>query len=308
MSTEPEVLFRKIGRNSGPVIRGKKPAFAEPTNLTDNHLLRAFWLTTMVESGGKLGSVMMADGTAATAGLEQVIAVYPRNMKEQGPLFKLLNRMDAISPVSYFLDFTTLGWRISEDGVLRDSNGSMVLPKVIRDTFTPINGKVPRSNRDDWERSKAWAIGFHKLFSLEQTRDTQVRCGIEHMTKFAKRVKSPKLGRDSIEDVCYFGEVQNPSPFLPNHPEMDLAMCMLWNYKTNAPTPALSALHRARTAFNPQTNMQKFAHYLVTLLRTTRYGRWRTNRYDRSRQHAMKVWPNNLFEGPDAVMPARETR
>jgi hypothetical protein len=308
MTTEPKVLFRQIGSYSGPVIRGKKPAFATVPRMSDYHLLRAFWLTTMVESGGKLGSVMMADGTGATASLEQVIAVYPRNMKEQGPLFKLLNRIDAIAPVTYYLDFIGMGWRISEDGVLRNQQGKPVAPKLIRDTFTPMGGKVSQSSGGNWKRSKEWAIGFHKLFSLDQTRDTQVRCGIEHITKFAKRTKSSKLDGRTVEDVCYGGEVQNPNPFLPDCPEMDLAMCMWWNYKTNAPAPAITALHETRIAFNPDNAPEYFARYLLTKLRTSRYGRWGTNRYDRSRKHAMAVWPVELFEGPDPVMPERKTR
>jgi hypothetical protein len=315
MTAEPKVLFRQIGSFSGPVIRGKKPAFADAPTMSDNHLLRAFWLTTMVESGGKLGSVMMADGTGATASLEQVIAVYPRNMKDQGPLFKLLNRIDVVAPVSYYLDFIGMGWRISEDGVLRDQQGKPVAPKLIRDTFTPVGGRVPQSAGDNWKRSKEWAIGFHKLFSLDQTRDTQVRCGIEHITKFAKRVKSSKLGRETVEYVCYGGyddragkgEVQNPNPF-PNCPELDLAMCMWWNYKTNAPSPALKALQEARLTFYPALEPEQFARCLLNKLRTSRYGRWGTNRYDRSRKHAMEVWPTELFEGPDAIMPARKTR
>lgn len=307
MTTEPKVLFRSIGSFSGPVIRGKKEAFATIPTLTDNHLLRAFWLTTMVESGGKLGSVMMADGTGATASLEQVIAVYPRNMKVQGPLFKLLNRIDAIAPIPYYLDFIGMGWRISEDGVLREQQGKPVAPKLIRDTFTPpTGGKVPRSG-DAWKRSKEWAIGFHKLFSLDQTRDTQIRCGIEHITKFAKRVKSKKLDRETVEDICYSGEVQNPNPF-SNHASLDLAMCLFFNYKTNAPSPALTALNESRLTFNPRTEPVMFSKCFIGKLRKSRYGRWGTNRYDRSRQYAMTVWPRDLFEGADAIMPARNTR
>lgn len=306
MNPEPKVCFRQIGSYSGPVIHGTDPAFGAPPSMTDNHLLRAFWLTSMVESGGFLGTVMMADGTGATAGLEQMIAVYPRNMKEQGPLFKLLNRIDMIVPVPYYLDFAHYGWRLSEDGVLRDKNGTMVPPEKIRDTFTPMSGKVAKKGKN-WSAAKAWAISFHQLFSLEQTRDTQVRCGIEHLTKFAKRYKSKRTNRKSIEETCYGGEVQNPQVFA-DCPEVDLALCMWWNYKTNAPNPALSALNTSRLSFPPTEQPVQFAHNLLNRLRASRYGRWGTNRYDRSRKHAMGVWPKNLFEGDGAIMPARKTR
>ena len=249
-----------------------------------------------------LGSVMMADGTGATAGLEQVIAVYPRNMKEQGPLFKLLNRINNVAPVDYYLNFAKNGWRISEDGVLRDNKGKIVTPKMIRDTFTPTGGKVSQSNIESWEQAKAWAIGFHQLFSLDQTRSTQINCGIEHITKFAKRVKSFRLNYNSIEDVCYNGEVQNPHPFV-NCPEIDLAMCMWWNYRTNAPSPALTALKEASDEYDPKNNPDQFAKLLVKKLRTSRYGRWGTYRYDRSRQYAIDIWPKELFEKSDSIMP-----
>lgn len=305
MNTEPKVHFREIGSYSGPVIHGTKDAFDQPhPTLKEHHLRRAFWLTTMVESGGKLGSIMMADGTGVTAGLEQVVAVYPNNMKEQGALFKLLNRMDCVVPMTYFLDFDQYKWRLGEDGVLRDKNGEPVSPRVIRDTFTPPNGKVPKSGRQ-WRQATEWALDFHTLFRLPQTQKTQVICGIEHLAKFAKRYKSKRLGYETIEDICYCGEAQNPHVF-SLHPELDLAMCMFWNYKTNAPSPALTALNEARHTFNPVNEPVRFARCLLNTLRESGYGRWGTNRYDRSREHAMDVWPKELFEGPDAVMPPRQ--
>jgi len=227
-------------------------------------------------------------------------------MQEQGPLFKLLNRMSGMTPITYYLPFDENGWYISEDGILRDHLGKPVPPKTIRDTFTPTGGKVPKNGKQ-WHEAKRWAIAFHALFSLQQTSNLQTRCGIEHLTKFAKRYKSRRTDRKSVEEICYGGEVQNPQVFA-ECPEMDLAMCLFWNYKTNAPNPALDALQKARLTFNPTQSPEKFAGCLLNLLRTSRYGRWGTNRYDRSREHAMDVWPKNLFEGGSAIMPARKTR
>ncbi|MHC4298784.1 MAG: hypothetical protein ACYS7Y_16020 [Planctomycetota bacterium] len=305
MDKDPKTYFRRIGKYSGPVIHGESDVFDQkhPT-LKERHLVRAFWLTTMVESGGKLGSIMMADGTGVTAGLEQVVAVYPNNMKQQGPLFKLLNRIDNITPVAYFLDFDQYKWRITEDGVLRDKHGEAVSPKVIRDTFTPPDGKVPKSGHQ-WEEAKEWALDFHALFRMKQTKNTQFKCGIEHLAKFAKRYRSKLLGYETVENICYDGEVHDTAA-VSLFPEMDLAMCMFWNYKTNAPSPALKALNKARITHSPTNQPVKFAHHLLKEMRESDYGRWGTNRYDRSREYAMLVWPQELFEGPDAIMPARQ--
>jgi len=304
MTKKTKVIFRQIGSFSGPVIHGTFPAFAKEMTLGNSHLVRAFWLTTMVESGGMLGTIMMADGTGVTAGLEQVVAVYPRDMKVQGPLFKMLNRINATTYIDDYLGLSQCGWRISEDGVLRDKFGAPVPPKKIRDTFTPMGGKVNQRSKADWEQASEWALRFHNLFGSQSTSRVQYQCGIEQQTKFAKRFKSQKLNYESVEEVCYDGEVQNPNPFNDHH--MDLAMCMWWNYKTNAPSPALTALNEARLTFDPKTDSHQFAKCLLNRLRTSRYGRWGTNRYDRSRECALSVWPSELFEGPDAVMPARK--
>ncbi len=302
-----KVLHRSIGSYSGPVIRGKISAFSHAPVLNEPHLLRAFWLTTMVESGGRLGAVMMADGTGCTAGLEQVIAVYPRNLKEQGPLFKLLNRMDGVAPVAYHLDFISHGWTLSEDGVLRKQSGERVAPKEIRDTFTPTGGRVAGPGSGDaWDRSRKWALGFHQLFSLQQTSRLQVRCGIEHLAKFAKRYKTRKLGRQTVEALCYGGQAQNPDVF-NDCLELDLAMAFWWNYKTNAPSPALTALAKELDNSSITSNPVAFARNLIYRMRMSNYGRWATNRYDRTREHALTVWPKEFFEGDTAIMPARRT-
>jgi hypothetical protein len=95
----------------------------------------------------------------------------------------------------------------------------------------------------------------------------------------------------------------------------DLAMAMWWNYKVNGPAPAKTRLGRAIKRFKLATNAptvdfadpddDRFGRFLINQLRSSTYGRWATNRYDRTRQHSMKVWPRRLFTGPKAVMPKR---
>jgi hypothetical protein len=293
------VKHKKIGSFSGPYIYGKRNVFPHLPNHSNSHLERAFWLTTMVESGGKTGTIMGADGTGITASLEQLPAVYPRNMQVQGPLFKMLRRIDLLIPVTYWLPFRVEGWTLAHDGVLRyRENGEPVPPRVIRNTFTPNAGKVPKTGKD-WEQAKKWAIYFHDLFSLDTTIPIQIKYGIEKFCKFAQRYRTKHLNKETVEELLYNGNVMNPQPF-EDDPVMDLAMCMWWNYHVNSPTTAIKKMRDVLISHSGPD----LGSAIIRELRASRYGRWGTNRYDRTREHAMKVWPKELFE-KDGPMPAR---
>jgi hypothetical protein len=295
------VKHKKIGSFSGPYIYGKRNVFPHLPNHSNSHLERAFWLTTMVESGGKAGTIMGADGTGITASLEQLPAVYPRNMQIQGPLFKMLRRIDFLVPVTYWLPFRVEGWTLAHDGVLRYSgSGNPVPPRVIRNTFTPNAGKVPKTGKD-WEQAKKWAIYFHDLFSLDTTIPIQAKYGIEKFCKFAQRYRTKHLNKETVEELLYNGNVMNPQPF-KDDPVMDLAMCMWWNYHVNSPTTAIKKMRDVLISHSGPD----LGSAIIRELRASRYGRWGTNRYDRTREHAMKVWPKELFE-KDGPMPARRT-
>ena len=298
--------YGSYGKYSGPYIKGTSWIMELP-DMTSPHWRRVLWLTTMVESGGKLGSVMMADGTGATAGVEQSILVYPRNLKVQGPLVGLIYLLDHVVPVSYYRLGQLLvdeGWTIAGDKTIRYLNSGMVVPpRVLRETLTPNQGRVPRRGAQ-WERSRAWAFALHELFSLPETREAQTKHAIDGFTKFARRVKHKKLERLNIEDAIYGGDVMiNPFEGSITGWTNDLAMAMWWNYKTNAPAPALTRLGRAIKRFDSAD--PDLGRFLLRQLGTSSYGRWATNRWRRSRQHAMKVWPRELFVGPKAVCPAK---
>jgi len=304
MSTEPKVRFKKIGNFSGPYIKGTKSAFKRKPTLDSPHIERAFWLTSMVECGGKVGSIMMADGTGVTASLEQLVAVYPRALEAQGPLFKMLRRLDYVVPVSYYLPFNTHGWTLGNDGVLRDiENGKPIDPKKIRNVFTPIGGAVEKDGVA-WNHAKVWAIAFHQVFSLDPTIAVQIKYGIEQFVKFGQRVRSSKLGGKTVEELAY-KEIENPSSFTDviGGEVNDLAMCMWWCYKVNGPSPAMRVLKKV---FDKYDRFGPFGAALIRGLRSSSYGRFGTNRYDNTRAAAMKIWPSELFEGPNAVMPERQ--
>ena len=202
------------------MIKGTAP-FEPPQ--TDDHVARAFWLTAKVETGAKFGAIVMYDGTAVTAGLDQHIAVYPKELAnedydakdDQGGFWKLLRRMEVISDTQYN---TLLGrvwklmeaqnWYLAQDGVLRYAKdcqrtnktktldmtaGDTVFGWDIRNTLTPQEGKAPKTGVG-WEQSAAWARAFNDLFSHPAGFGAQVDFGKEHLVT---RTKSRRINLGS---------------------------------------------------------------------------------------------------------------
>jgi hypothetical protein len=269
-SEDITVKRRTWKKYAGPSISGSGEVLPTPS-MADTHWMRAFWLTSMVESGGRIGAIVMYDGTAVTAGLHQAVAVYPRDLKAQGPLFALLRRLDYVVPVPYFLGdlFDEHDWFVAPDSKLRyKSDGDVVEPADIRAVLTPPNGVVPRKGRE-WDQSVRWAKAFHRLFSLDATLMVQTSYGIEHFVKRAKRLRHTKLDRHTIEQLCYGGECLNPEVFSEHHDVKDA----------------------------------KFAPFLIKQLGTAEYGRWDGARYERAYNYAKQVWPDSLFLGRKPVMP-----
>ncbi len=297
-----KVQYGTYGKFSGPYIVGTEDALDVPS-LESSHWDRALWLTVMVESGGKLGSIMMADGTGVTAGLEQSILVYPKNLAVQGPLVGLLHFVDCSYNLSLYelgMGFKNEGWVVAADKTIRYiDSGKIVPPRVLRETMTPNQGCVPKRG-PEWERSKAWALAFHDYFKTKSK--AQAKHAIDGFTKYARRIQQDKLVGLTIEQAVYADDVMQKPPFGTdsiNSLANDLAMAMFWCYKTNAPAPAMTCLSKALASHE-----QRWGKKLLRLFGTSKYGRWATNRWKRSRQHAMKVWPKELFSGPDMVMPA----
>jgi len=299
--------FRKF---AGPSIRGT--AKQNLASMDWPHFDRALWLTSEVESGGRYGAVTMYDGTGVTAGLHQAIAVYPRNLKEQGLFFKLLHRIDAYVPTTYFsLGSLMRGqqWSIAGDGKLRHAgSGATVSPKTFRNIVTPQNGVVPARGAS-WEQSKRWALAFHEIFADPDSFRAQGEFGREHFVKRCKRLKHPKLDRHTIEDLVYDGECLKANVF-SDYPWTDLAMATFWSHSVNGPSPALTRLARALKAC-PDVKDPRFAKVLLRQLANATYGRWvddlKSGRWARTRREAMKVWPLWLFkrrqgEGNPVVM------
>lgn len=280
-----KVLHRKFRSYSGPVIKGVGDPVPPPMGPRMlHHVDRAFWLTTMVETGGRFGAVMMADGTACTIGLDQHIAVYPKELAnedfnaadDQGTLWKLLRRLETVrSSPSYHQALEVLwgmfaeqGWYVAQDGVLRYASdraslglgtgkhaasavaGDIVFGQHIRNTLTPSGGKVPKSGKE-WELAKRWAKAFHALTSHPGGQAAQVEYGIEHLVKRTKRrrIKVPGSARWVDLEILGYGGREVTSLRVGDgdwSEELDLAMCVYQSHSVNAPSIANKMLARAR--------------------------------------------------------------
>lgn len=134
-AAKTKIEWRKFRSYSGPRIVGTDEIQPPTSEREFFHVDRAFWLTAKVETGAKFGSIVMYDGTACTAGPDQHVAVYPRELadedynaeNDQGGLWKLLRRLETVrSSESYHKAVDGLwdalrknNWYVAQDGVLR---------------------------------------------------------------------------------------------------------------------------------------------------------------------------------------------
>lgn len=316
------ITFKKY---AGVKMRGSVDISSWKYGSPDSHLQRAGLLTALVESGGKFGCVMNYDGTGMTAGIHQAIAVYPRSLapydhnpkNDQGPLWKLLNRMRSAAPysihlVNLFEAMLDCDWYLEADGTLRNiHDGVLIHGCEIRHRLTgSADGVMPMMGvrRKEAER---WVRLFNEAFSDSSTFRVQCDYGVEHFSKRAHRTKLrfspfPSLKRKTIQKAVYgstsLGILQDEEML----PEFDLAMCMFWSHSVNAPGAALKKLCKIVV---PRMAKHDLAVQLIQKLGNTSFGRWdddlKNGRYQRTRRYAMKmgVWDRSLFVGKSAVMP-----
>jgi hypothetical protein len=323
------IKHRKIGKYSGPVVTGFAP-YSVPTGKRGKSCIyRTHWLTAKVETGAKFGAIMMADGTAVTAGLDQFALVYPKQVQkedfnavnDQGVLGKLLRRIELIDNSEFQQNAVSLLWQrfkhsnlyVAQDGVIRYlenceyqlgnrkfvvSTGGTAHGAVLQDRLTPFQGSVPKIM---WPVAKAWAEDFYRVFSDPATFRTQEEFGIERMIK---NVRRRKLDSDLTAEHFFFGSTDITAATVAMiGPELDLAFAVWYSNSVNAPGTAMTVLRRC-------AGTDKFsADRLIRALATSKYGRWHwsieNGRYQRTRLAAKSsgLWPQGLFDGPTAIMP-----
>ncbi len=307
---------------AGVKIAGKK----EAPGPGHQHIDRASWLTAMVESGGKFGTVISYDGTGMTAGIHQAIAVYPRGLtrvdhnpkNDQGPLWGLVQRCMATQSV--WLDRTdnligmidTQGWVIVAGELRYQGSGRLVGGHAIRGNLTgDIDGVMPKTGSDRVQAER-WARAFSDYFGAGRTFQPQLDWGKEKLIKKVTRVKlrhSPQkfYRRKTAQDVFYGDDLFVGTVLASDlEPCFDLAMCMWLSFMVNAPAIALRHLCKVISVYNAD-GVEAFSKALIERLGNAQWGRWdddiKNGRYQRTRRFAKQVWPKELFSGSDAVMP-----
>lgn len=330
------VKHRSYKSFSGPMIACDKRV--SPPLDSSCCIDRQHWLTTKVETGATYGTVVMYDGTAITAGPDQFILVFPRQLasedynaaNDQGPLTKLLRRLEVVEGLeccveALWNEFAAHGWYVSNDGFLRYlearkvkvgartvhvKGGDKVHGTTLRNTITPLNGTVPR-NGENWKTAVKFGMLVHDLFSNPCGFLTQDAFGRERMVKaFTRR----RIGDKTISEILCDRESIETLKLEEICPELELAIGMWYSNSVNAPAIAMKKLKQCLKSTGidgPQKAPEAFAKRLIRLLGTTRYGRWDSEipggRYQRTRKHAMQsqLWPKELFVGKAAVMPAK---
>jgi hypothetical protein len=276
---------------------------------SDSWTSKAEWLIAMVESGGRWGTVINYDGTAMTAGLHQAIAIYPRNPKKQGSLWRLLAQVirdEAAEDMRRMI--ANAGWELKSNGVLTEIGTDKIVDgRQIALEFT--GSLVGNLSREVWyKKACEWALTFHKLFSHPNTYAAQREFGHQWIQAFLNRrvgdKKILKYFEDNRWDCSYIkGE------WIP-YIEMELAFCVLCSHSVNAPAIAMrkfrAALRESRTKVLKRVDRKRLARTLIRKLGDTKYGRWdddlKNGRYQRTRKFAKRIFPARLFEAK-GIMP-----
>jgi hypothetical protein len=320
------VNFKSIGKYTGPVIYGTE-VVKQPSG--PFHAGRAFWLTGQVETGNRLGSVMMADGTGFTIGIDQHIAVYPKELAsedfnaadDQGGAWALLAALEvANAPVKMLWEaFKMRGWYVAPDGTLRwisggthkvqnrkleHRGGDLVHGAVIRDAITPTRGNVVKPCEK--ETARDWALMLHELTSAPSSRDVQVAFGVKHL---CNRVRTRKLRvvehhrRGTFQQAVYGSADIETIKLTDLGDHLDLALCVLHSYTVNAPAVAFELLTEALNERDIEKEPERFATVLLAKIKAKKYGFW-DKRWERTRKAAIEVgwWDGALFKRPAGIM------
>lgn len=313
------VTHHRFSEYSGPRILGTTPYSIQ--NSTD-FWTNAGWLTSAVESGAKFGAITMYDGTGCTAGLHQAVAVYPKELSsedfaaadDQGSLFALLESLDRKDTQNILEEFHKQGWTLKNGFLTYQSNGvrtvsgrtihtkagDLVFGVDIRNELTPLGGKVPSSG-PQWEKSKSWALRFHEAFASPLSFSAQINFGKNHLISSTKRRKlRVNKVMSSAWDLVFSTSSTYTSP-------LSLCLSVLLSHSVNAPSAAFAILETAINTHSLEDD-ENFSRFLMRSLGTSTYGRWNfslaSGRYQRTRQHAMKLWPASLFD-LSGIMPEK---
>ena len=337
-----QVRHRTFKKYSGPIIYGKSSPLDTQTK---SHVRRAVIITEGVETGYRAGSIMAADGTAMTAGRGQHILVYPKELANEdfnakddqgglGELICLIERKVHGPYVDNLFDaFNAEGWYLASGGQFRwleegrakvkgrwvdHIPGDIVHGAVLRDTITPVGGKVPKTG-ERWKQARRWALLFHEVFVDQESFQVQLDFEIDHLIYRVNHYKfpfHPNRRKETVSQVVYGVPVGNLK-IGDISEELDLAMCVFHSHTVNAPSIAFKKLRDVlgvtgfSAGYHRGTTVEiAFARELLKRLAKSKYGRWldtiKNGRWDRTRETARKsgMWPTRFFRGQSPIMSA----
>lgn len=285
------VTWVKYKEYAGCKIDGTVPV---PKPTSNFHMDHAFYLTAMIEAP-TYGSVQSYDGAAMSGGPLHNIAVQPRDLA-QGSFFALLRHIEVttVNPpelLDLWAAYNAQRWAVTQNATLKNKNtGNSVPGAEIRNTFTPINGAVPKEG-EAWEKAKRWALLHHKLLASPATFDAQKSYAINWLLQTQK----------DVENLFYQG--REPRTLTDLSPEEDLAMCVYHCYSVNAPAPARDELVKT---LSKSKSGKPFAVALIAHLASNSFGNWEV-RYTRTYNAALAsgLWPKSLFVGVGSIFPTR---
>ena len=299
----------KYKEYSGIRIRGTAPV---PVPESDLHIDRAAFLATSLESP-KMGAVQSYDRAAMSGGPFHFTAIQPKPMV-QGSFFKLLRHLEVAAPCenldTVWYALAAAGWYIARDGKLRARDtGKVISAHAIRDEFTPLGGKVPKTGK---HRAQAvfWARVFHNLLADPTTFYAQQEFAIEYLLRGQKSTEVAYYNPFDLLSLRAIDLRNTKQAVASIMFPIDLALCVYHAHSVNAPGPAVKCLKSTHTLFKDIRFSKEAAQYLIWRLGRYKYGRWQDttdgrNRYDHTRHAAMRsgLWPKQLFTGKTAIMP-----
>lgn len=276
--------------------------------LSDSIMDLASWLTAQVESGGMFGTIISYDGTGVTAGIHQAVAVFPKTLT-QGPLWELLDKCRTVCPDGFDelrkVALDPFGWELKNGKLTR--NGTIVTGKEIRKIYSGSeNGVLPNSLAIQ-KTCEGIILAFHEFFINPLTFPVQLAFGEKEFEVQLK--KKLRFSKNYVEQSLYdiFPQIRT----YDKKDELSLALSLYLSHSVNAPGQALVEMGRIidRLKWDSQNpmHMEYFAKQTVYVLGNSSYGRWNytisNGRYGRSRTFAMKLWPQEYFDGPNVIFP-----
>lgn len=306
MSNIPK--WRTLGGYSGPVITGtmKSPPI---TAAEKRHVVRADYITFMVESGGLFGGIMGADGTVITAGRGQHAMVLPR-VNAIGDLPRLIQLMastksEAVEDLTSAMKKLAGLWINQHGTLMSSSSGRGAATAVeVRMAMSVADGKVPSSG-PDWDRAAQWAVTFSNAFADPSTFLVQEQYDQTQLIDDFNKLKiGSGAARDLVAPIVYGSQMTSSMIVGATVSEdLDLIMCMWHSFKVNAPTEARKVLEKAITLDNvADPDPMRPVASIPMLLATSSYGRWNKSipngRWDRTLKivRQSKIWSDATID------------